>query len=189
MNVDARLRAWPAQLQVLLWRHGWSWPLAVLVAAGGMALWLGWLQPTQDALQAVQQALAQPVAAPAAPAPSPQLREGEHLQALQDALKRSADAPELVRSLDQLAQAQQIAWSQGEYQTQMHASTGLLQVQVTQPVRAGYPQLRRYIESVLRAHPNASLDQVNARRDNVGQAQLDARLRWSFWVHTGGSKP
>jgi hypothetical protein len=113
---------------------------------------------------------------------APPATEQQQLQLLQNLLRQSPEADELVRRMAALAQAEQIALAQGDYQQQFHSTTQVLQVHITQPVRASYPQLRRYIESVLRSIPNASLDQIAARRDNVGQTQLETRLRWSFWM-------
>jgi hypothetical protein len=177
-------------MQILLWRRGWAWAVAlVLLAAAGASHWLV-LQPLRAALAATQAEIARERSAQGirrAPVePSPQARD---LAALQALLRASPEPAELVQTMASLAQAEQITWQQGDYQQQPHAATRLVQVQVTQPVRASYPQLRRYVEAVLRAVPNASLDQVTARRENVGQAQLEARLRWTLWLQKDSPDP
>jgi len=184
MNHLATASLLRTRLQIVLWRHGWAWPVALLLlAAAGAAHWM-LLQPLRVSLAAVQAELAhEQSTANARRAPVEPLSEGQELAALQSVLRASPEPAELVRKMAALAQVEQIALQQGDYQQQLNTTTRLVQVHVTQPVRASYPQLRRYIEAVLRTIPNASLDQVAARRENVGQAQLEARLRWSFWIH------
>jgi hypothetical protein len=169
--------------EIALWRHGWAWPLAFTLLAGAIAIWLFWLEPARRERDRARAELAQEhavVAGAISPkAAAPDARQ--KLEALQDMLRRSPDSAQLVRKMAVLAQAELIALAQSDYQQQA-ITTGVSRVQVTQPVRASYPQLRRYIESVLRDVPNASLDQVVAHRENVGLAQVEARLKWSLWI-------
>jgi hypothetical protein len=177
-----RTSLWRVKAQIVLWRHGWAWPLALFVAViTGAAYWMV-LQPARAALVATQAELGREQSASAKTKTVEPPSETQQLTALSAALRASPPPAELVRRMAALAQAEQIALPQGEYQQQVHGSTQVVQVHVTQAVRASYPQLRRYIESVLRTIPNASLDQVAARRENVGQAQLEVRLRWSLWM-------
>jgi hypothetical protein len=175
--------SWPLRAQVALWRHGWVLPLAVLLLAAAAALHWSVARPAQartaESRAELQRAL-QSAGQKQEPVAS---TESQQVAALQAALASAGEPTELVRRMAALAEAEKIALLQSDYQVQQHASVDVVQLQVTQPVRASYPQLRRYVESVLRAVPNASLDQVSARRENVGQAQLETRLRWSIWIH------
>lgn len=196
MNAPVRLSNPAAEAQVFVWRFGWAWPLAVAAAALAITVHFAALAPARSELVAASTALAQAaLRGQAVKQEIPPATERQQLLALQATL-RPAEAAELIRRLGELARAEQITLAQGEYQQQLHPETQLLQLRVTQPVKAGYPQLKRYIESVLRTIPNASLDQITARRENVGQAQLEVRLRWSFWSHVpkdlprdGGGRP
>ena len=181
----SRLATVRTTIEIALWRHGWAWPLAAIAALSAVAAYVLVLQPGLQLHQAAQAELAQEQKQTSSPnGPEAQPQDGQHrLQALQAVLRPSADTGELVRKMAVLAQAEQINLAQGEYQQQLNAATGLTRVQISQPVRASYPQLRRYIEAVLLAMPNASLDQVVARRDNVGQAEVEARLKWSLWIY------
>ena len=183
MKLPGKPSTWRVQAQILLWRHGWAWPAALLLLVAAAAMhWLV-LQPVREALAATRSELGrEQVATHAKPALSPALSEGEQLAAVRAVLQNAPEPAELVRRMSGLAQAEQIILPQGEYVQQLHSTTQVRQVHVTQSVRASYPQLRRYIQAVLRTIPNASLDQVAARRDNVGQSQLEVRLRWSFWM-------
>ena len=177
---------WRAQAEIALWRHGWAWAVAALLAsmAAGACVWL--LQPLQQARDAALLELAQAHRARAVgqalPGPGAAIDDGARLQALQTLLQQGPEAGQIVRRMITLARAEQITLAQADYQQQANAGIGVTRVQITQPVRATYPELRRYIEAVLATTPNASLDQVVAKRDNVGQTQVEARLKWSLWI-------
>lgn len=173
-------------MEIAFWRHGWAWPLAAIAALSAAAAYVTVLRPGQQLLRTAEIELQQEKARPASPAKGyeEQTQDGQQrLKALQAMLRPSADTGELVRKMAMLAHAEQINLAQSDYQQKANAATGVTRVQISQPVRASYPQLRRYIEAVLLAIPNASLDQVVARRDNVGQAQVEARLKWSLWIY------
>lgn len=170
------VQRWRPRLEIWLWRHGWSWVLALLVALVTVGLQQGALKPARAALASAQDHARDRARAPVEirpPQPS--------LAHLQEPLRTAPPAPELARKMAALAQAHGVVASQADYQANAHPGLGLSQLQVTQPVRATYPQFRRYVEAVLREVPSASLDHVSARREHVGQGQLEVRLRWSFW--------
>lgn len=180
-------------VEIALWRHGWAWPLAAVLAAAAILAHRVVLEPERQALAAAQLELARErqrlEGRATGTQPIPPFDDRQTLQALQAVLRQSPEIGELMRKMAALARAEQITLAQGEYQHQVNAAVGLTRVQVSQPVRASYPQLRRYVESVLHALPNASLDQVVARRDNVGQGQVEARLKWSLWNYKAAAQP
>lgn len=173
--------------EIALWRHGWAWPLAAVLGLAAFISYLMVLAPGWRIHEAARLELAQEVKRLTEPAGETQsgqsLNGQQRLHILQAGLSASPDTGELVRRMAALAQAEQINLSQGEYQQHVNTGIGVTRVQISQPVRASYPQLRRYVEAVLQAIPNASLDQVVARRDNVGQTQVEARLKWSLWSY------
>lgn len=176
---------WRARAEIAMWRHGWAWAVGAVLALTATGAWLLLLQPLQQARDAALLDLAQTHRARAAQissGPSVALDDRASLLALQTLLQQGPEAGQIVRRMITLARAEQITLAQADYQQQANAGIGVTRVQITQPVHATYPQLRRYIEAVLAATPNASLDQVVAKRDNVGQTQVEARLKWSLWI-------
>jgi len=170
-------------VEVLAWRHGWAWPLAALLFCAAIVVHFALVKPARVAVAESRQQLAQ---VRSGAERQPPATSTERLEQVREPLRRSPPPAELLRRLLELARAEGIVLAQGEYHQQAHAAAGVFQLQVVQPVRSSYPQLRRYVEAVLREMPNASLDQISARRDNVGQGQLEVRLRWSFWMTTPG---
>jgi len=189
MKPADRLVAWRVAAQIWLWRHGYAWPLGAMTLALAVCVYLAFVPPADAALRAARLDLAQATAQRTRTPGAGSHEQQQDVRALQAVLRHSPSADELVRKMVALSQVEQIALTQSDYQQELRPATQVTQVRVTQPVRASYPQLRRYIESVLRTFPNASLDQVAARRDSVGQSQLEARLRWSFWIQAGAEHP
>lgn len=171
-------------IEIALWRYGWAWVLAAILLVGALVGHLLILQPGRQMQEDLQVELLQErLGAPAKVKQSrPPEDDEQRLRALRAVLNFPLPASELVRKMAVLAEAEQIRIAQSEYRQQVNSETGVTRVQITQPLGATYPQLRRYIEAVLRAMPNASLDQVVAKRENVGQSQVEARLKWSLWI-------
>ncbi|HEX7888784.1 MAG TPA: GspMb/PilO family protein [Ramlibacter sp.] len=92
-----------------------------------------------------------------------------------DALVRIHDAA--ARHGVQLAQA--------DYRMTRTEGTRLLAYQVTYPVKGSYSQLRKFLTQVLREVPNASLDDVNFRRDAISQAEVQATLKLTLHLKEG----
>lgn len=170
-------------MEIAIWRHGWwvvAAPLAVVLAA---SMYFAALAPAKSSLAATRTELSREMAASTGKKKAaPPATEAQRIADLQAVLDVSPDPAQVVRRMVVLAKEEQIQLAQSDYQSQVHPGIGVTQVSITQPVRATYGQLRRYIESVLREMPNASLDQVSARRENVSQSQLEVRLRWSIWM-------
>jgi hypothetical protein len=162
---------------ILLWRHGWIWPLAaaLVLAAWALDRQADRSQRHAGELRAALHsgAMAQPRADEAAP--------GRRAGLVPAELAAAPDVATSVARMLALAQAAGLEIAQAEYLHGEVAELRLPRTQITQPVRATYPQLRRYLESVLRELPHASLDHVAARRESVGQGQLEVRLQWSLW--------
>jgi hypothetical protein len=180
------LRPRRAAIEIALWRHGWVWLLTSALLCATASTYFLQLRPRQIASTLLDQELAHmrrtiTTRSEAASMPAVQ-SEPQRLISLQDVLRHSPKAGEIVRRMVTLAQAENIHLAQSDYQRRFHDGIQVSQVQITQPVRATYPQLRRYTEAVLRGMPQVSLDQVTVRREAVGQIQVEARLTWSLWT-------
>lgn len=177
------------RFEIWVGRHGCAWPLAAVVAAAALVgAWL--LDPARKELAQSELQLRASHARASTQSRVPTLSdEDTRLAALRSALPPSRPAAIVVGQLAELAQAERIEVVRAEYLQTSHPSIQLQQLQMIQPVRADYPQIKRYIDAVLLAMPSASLDQISVRRENVGQAQLEVRLRWSFWSRSPGPAP
>jgi ABC-type arginine transport system ATPase subunit len=174
------------QTEVFVWRYGWVWvllPLCMLLAA---AAYLVARHSVQQAIAAAQEVLkADRQRQQGSLIPSAPDRDRDRQTEIARTLAAQPGAVELTRQMAALARTEQITLPQGDYQYRFFSTTGITHTQVTQPVRASYPQLRRYISSVLQTIPNASLDQLAMKREGAGQRQVEARLKWGFWTLSG----
>ena len=178
---DAGMRAIRPRAEIFLLRNGWVWPLTALFVVTAAVEYIAWLQPARRAYtEAVEASRAQSSKTPApAVSTAAPLQDSAAIEQLTRRLIQDTDAAEVVQSMTSLAKQHGVTIPTSEYQRRVNPALGIEQIQVSQATRTGYPQLRRYIEAVLLAHPNASLDQVLVRRDSVSQTQPEARLRWS----------
>jgi hypothetical protein len=183
---------WRCAAEVAIWRNGWAWPLAAALALSAVAWYLLSVRPTRQLYEAASAELIQARAGPPA-AREPEADASEEgprrLQAIRVILQSGPEPNELLRKMASVAKHEQIALAQADYQHHVDTAIGVIRVQISQPLRATYPQLRNYLESVLTTVPSASLDQVVARRENVTQAQLEARLKWSLWIYRAPPDP
>lgn len=185
-------RRWRVQAEILLWRHGWAWPMALTALALASFLHAVVLARAQQQSSFVVGELERAHKSQNHRSSPP--KQAAHSDAPWRNLSAIETGEAITRML-QLAQAQGLTLQQSDYHQQPLPALQAIQVQITQPVKATYPQLRGYIESVLREVPQASLDHVSARRDTVAQGQLEARLRWTLWlpaareIDTTGARP
>ena len=180
--------SWRAHSHVFLWRHASACValLAISLVAIGLLTWA--LHRSEAALAQARESLHQQRShRTTEPAPSPGPDDAARVFAMRAVLNNTAAPHSVVRQLAALSQAAGMDWAQGDYRSQWHAQTKITQWQVTQPVQTTYPQLRRLIDGVLRAHPNVSLDEISLERDGTTQTMLQVRLRWSIW--TVGNTP
>ncbi|MBL0420156.1 hypothetical protein JI739_07325 [Ramlibacter sp. AW1] len=173
-------QAWRTALAIACWRHGLAGTVAAFFALAAAGIHWGFNLPAQQELSRLRAWLDRPARSPVPTAAS--TRDEPEAHALVQALQSAPELPEALRTIDRLAGHEQLALPSGEYrQHEPAAAAGLTRVLVTQPIRASYPQLRRYLEAVLRELPSASLDHISVRRESIGQPQLEARVQWSLW--------
>lgn len=194
-------------VEVALWRHGAAWGLALALAAVAAVVWGLAVRPAAakaDALAAAlkgvqaeqtartsQQAQrragalgasgasgAPEAITPASLPPSPQ-------EALAAVLRPRSASGEVIQRIYRLAEQQQVTVLQADFQ-QASAAAGVMRLTMRLPVTASYPQLRDFVEAVLRGLPNVSLDSMSFKRGQVAQAQVDAQLQLSIWLTTSG---
>jgi hypothetical protein len=154
---------------------------ALMTLAGGAAL--VWLAP-QRALQAEQHKVAMRLAAmPAvAAAKSAPVVSNENLVAFYGTLGEKRYAEQQVKTLFGLAAKSNLSLSQGEYKSAFDRNARLHSYQVTLPVRGRYSDIWQFGMLSLRAIPFASLDEISFKRDSIGDAQAEARLRLTLYL-------
>jgi len=173
--------------------------LAAGIAVLAMACALAWtlnavwtLQRAGAADDARAQKLAQarraapaPVPVPAPPpAPAP-----DNLDAFYGALGERQAAEQQVRILFGLAAKSGLVLRQGEYKPGYDRNAHVVTYQVDLPVKGTYQAIWQFAMAALRAIPFASLDDISFRRDAIGDAAVEARLRLTLYLRDGTPQP
>lgn len=114
---------------------------------------------------------------PTAPAPA-----ADNLVAFYGALGEQRYAERQVKTLFGLAAKSGLVLRQGEYKSAYDRNAGLHTYQVNLPVRGSYAAIWQFAMAALRAVPFASLDDISFRRDAIGDADVEARLRLTFYL-------
>jgi hypothetical protein len=170
-----RLRA-----QLLLRRLGVPACLAVVLLALGAAAWTWAWQQRAVAARLEARPLPQPSLAVAALAPP--ATANENLARFYAALGQQRHAEQQVKQLFDLAAKNGLLLAQGEYKSGYDKASRVATWQVTLPLKGSYAAVWQFALQALRAVPFASLDELSFRREQIADAQLEARLRLTFYL-------
>jgi len=171
------------RVRLALQRAGALPCLAGLLALAGVAGWL-WLLPQRAVLQ---QQLARPLPAPSAMVVAPPPSANQNLADFYAVLGPQRYAEQQVKVLFDLAAKNGLVLNQGEYKTARDAASGVTTYQIILPVKGGYQAIWQFAMQALRAMPFASLDEVAFRRESIGEAAVEARLRLTLYLKDAAS--
>lgn len=160
--------------------------LGALALCIGAALTLAWLVPAR-ALLGEQRVLARRSAdlprSPPAPATlAPPATDEHHLALFYGTLGERGHTEQQVKALFALAARSGLVLRQGEYKPAYDRNARLHTYQVTLPVKGSYGAIWQFALGALRAIPFAALDEISFRRDAIGEAQVEARLRLTLYL-------
>jgi hypothetical protein len=165
-------------------------PLRCVAAAGclGGAIALAWLLPQQERLAREHQlALARAAVPPVVEVSAPVVAN-QNLTLFYGTLGERRYAEQQVRTLFALAGKSGLSLSQGEYQSTRDANAALTTYQITLPVKGSYRAIWQFGLAALRAMPFASLDEISFKREAIGEANVEARLRFTLYLGEGGAR-
>jgi hypothetical protein len=153
--------------------------VALLVAALVMAALIPGLQRQGDQLR-----LALTSTAAAASRPGPALPRTvpveEQIHDFVAAFPPLAQSPGDLDEVFQSARRRKVPLLKGEYQLQQDTNAPLVTYTATFPVRAEYSAIKDFTADVLRALPNASMDELRMTRSAAGTTALESVIRFSF---------
>jgi hypothetical protein len=154
---------------------------ALLCVLGAAAL--AWVLPAREVLDRRRE-LARQVAAMPAPvaAPAPPATNAHNLALFYGVLGERRYAERQVKTLFGLAAKTGLVLHQGEYKAAYDRNARLHTYQVTLPVKGSYGAIWQFSLLALRAIPFASLDEISFKRDAIGQASVEARLRLTLYL-------
>lgn len=171
-------------------------------ACGAAALCLlglagaGWVYAQQLAerrlvLQSASQADAATLALASAPATlasaPPPATAAQNLALFYATLGERRYVEQQVKTLFDLATKAGLQLEQGEYKSGYDKASRVSTYQVTLPVKGSYQAIWQFGLGILRTIPFASLDELNFKRETIGLATLEARLRLTFYLKNGAT--
>jgi hypothetical protein len=166
-------------------RLGWVNGLALVLLLLACAGFFGALpelrrQEAQNraTLEQARKTLAQPQVDVAPPLSNAE----RNLQAFHDLLGESRYAEQQVKTLFAIAAKNNLTLSQAEYKLGNSKSGTFSTYTISLPVHGQYGAIRTFCQQVLLAIPFASLDQVEFKRDAVGNTNLEGKLRFTLYL-------
>lgn len=175
------------QIRFAITRFGWVKSFACLMLIIGIVGWRAWIphlhrqiNRNQQTLQKVTLALQKPEAPPTPVALPPAER---HLAKFYASLGENRYVEQQVKTLFAIAGKTGLVLSQGEYKPGYEKNGRYHSYQILLPVKGGYPAIRKFCEQTLLAIPFASLDEMNFKRDTIGNRALEAKLRMTLYLN------
>lgn len=146
-----------------------------------LSFYLGSIAPAQTELAELKQATAQLSARLPSTASAPPAVSAPHAPPPLDM------AADLLKQLNALAEQHGVQIERASYQ--LSAKDGLQRLEITLPIKAGYPALRAYLRAVLAQAEPPTLDDLILQRQNSGDTQVEANVRLSSYFSAGRAQP
>jgi hypothetical protein len=99
--------------------------------------------------------------------------------------RRPERETEWLRRIHDLAAQQGIALDQATYAAANEPGLDLVRYQVTLPIQATYPQIRRFVASLLNEIPVLAVDAVALERKQPTDRHVDAQLKLTLFLPAG----
>jgi len=113
----------------------------------------------------------------ASPAPS--------VDTLLNDLPAQAELPMLTEKIVAAASTTGIALERGTYEVTTTRTGRLVRVQMTFPVHARYPDIRRFVDTTLATLPGVAVDGLRLERKDVAAPEIDADIRFALYLRRG----
>ena len=179
----------------MVWRlrrlaRGLNLPLGLAfgIAVFGTVFYFSTLAPLLDEREQLREQLAQRVALrEATPQPATATRDPQaDLAAFYVGLAREADVPDQLRRLHRAAQSQGLRLAQSQYRPLPDPGGKLTRYQILLPARGSYPEIRSFLAQASREVPGLALEGIRFQRRDIGEAELDAQIRFTLFITPGG---
>jgi hypothetical protein len=109
--------------------------------------------------------------------------------ALRDALPRVDDVPKLLSEIQQAAIVQGLGWPQAEYRLHPATDDELASLEVRCTLKGPYPELRRFIATLLWRQPALTLREFSLSRAGSEAPQVEAKLSLGIYLAAPGTAP
>lgn len=169
------------------WAHAltWVWRASQLLGPWGwtgIALWLAALLAGGLALLQQQRIadIVVPVPLTAVTESAPSASSVTRSAPLQ--LSQEVDVPLMIASMQEESRKAGLVWPQAEYRVLDGSPEQFPQLEVQTVIKGPYPQVKLWVESLLRAHPALGLRTWTMERPNADTGVADAKLVWVLYL-------
>lgn len=159
----------------------WGW--------AGVALWLAALFAVTLAL--IERQRTENIVVPASLAAiderAPHASSAERFAPLN--LPSEAEVPAMIASMQEESRKAGLVWPTAEYHVLEASLQQLPQLEVQTVVKGTYPQVKLWVESLLRAHPALGLRTWTMERPNADTGVADTKLVWVLFLREQEEAP
>lgn len=168
----------------LRYHLGLSGLAGLVVAAGGMAIYLFAVLPAERQAQSSAAQLLHLRMQPAATSVAEPSRRGDGaaLAEFYGQFPPMHALPDLLKTLHALAQKHGIALDRADFKFGRTEGDKLLRYEITLPVKCGYLDLRSFIDEAARQLPTMGLGGISLKREAVGDSMVQARLNFILYL-------
>jgi Tfp pilus assembly protein PilO len=90
--------------------------------------------------------------------------------------------PGWLEKIYRAARRHSLTLDEGKYKFSRRQGARLASYRISLPVSGSYVQIRRFIEEVLNEIPAVALQGVSFKRENIGSAAVEARIRFNLYL-------
>ena len=179
----ARLARWRLAAEIWVWHHGFLWPMVIGFAVLNVAVWTFIVMPQQKAHDELVTRLGllhqkQSISVPAVGGGEPQV------QAWQRARQNWPEAATMEKTIAGVLESagqKGLQVDQGDFQYRVEEDLSAIRLTMNVPMRGSYLAVRKFVVSVLRAHPNMALEELLIKRESAASADTEVKLRFVAW--------
>lgn len=93
----------------------------------------------------------------------------------------TSTVPDWLARIDQDAAREHLVLAQGDYRVVRDRLGLITRYQIALPIRGSYPQVVNFVQRVLKDVPIAAVESLSFERQQIGDPQLDAKLRLTLF--------
>ena len=114
-----------------------------------------------------------------------QATPSNQLDAFYKILPKASAAPDELNKLYEAAKAQNIILDQGEYRMIRDDGNKISRYEIVLPVKGSYPQIRKFVNQVLKDIPTMALEGITFQRQKVGESVTQSQIRFTLFLGEG----
>lgn len=109
----------------------------------------------------------------------------QQAQTPEPGLPLATQAPDVLLSLQQLAQKNDLTWPEADYRFWPITADALATMEVQTTFKGPYPKVKTLLTEVLKAHPAMGIREMSMERPSADMAGIDVKVRWVLFLRDG----